>query len=207
MNKTNARLQPAIFTLTLLLVLITTACSRSQIETDLEVTPAVPTPEPVSASETEAAYPSFSPTATTEDSGYPAPARAEGLLDTPPDPVRNFPDIPTDRGVVGGVLVQQVTEDGYRPVTPLALGLGDYLKNDRGEASFIRYNDSSPHAQIFNTGVFMFSDVEPGIYALVINLGFAQFVIQNEAGFDLVVEVEAGKATDLGQVFVRLPED
>jgi hypothetical protein len=216
MNKFHVSFRPLILLVTLLLAASTSACTRNQVEPDFQ-TPAVTvnaTPMPVAGSEVEVpiqpsaetAYPG-APATTTRELGYPSPSRSEELLATPPDPARIFPDIPTDRGVVGGVLVQQVTEDGYLPVTPLALALGDYLENSRGEPALIRYNDSSPHAQIFNTGVFMFSDVQPGIYALVINLGFAQFVIQNEQGYDLIVEVEAGEAVDLGQVFVKLPQD
>jgi hypothetical protein len=216
MNKLNPSFRPLILLVALFMATITAACSGNQpqpeFQTPAVTAPAIPQSVAVSEAEAptqpsaEAAYPG-APATVTRDSGYPSPSRSEDLLATPPDPARIFPEVPADRGVVGGVLVQQVTEDGYLPVTPLALALGDYLENSRGEPALIRYNDSSPHAQIFNTGVFMFSDVEPGIYALVINLGFAQFVIQNDRGYDLVVEVKAGEAVDLGQVFVNLPQD
>jgi hypothetical protein len=153
------------------------------------------------------AYPYPGPATSAVTSPYPGPAPTQELLDAPPNPLRILPETNADLGVVGGVLVQEVTTGGYLPVQPLALGLGVYLENSRGEPALIRYNDSSPHAQLYNTGVFLFTDVEPGIYALIINLGFTQFVVQNGEGYDLVVEVEAGKALDLGQVFVRLPQD
>ena len=154
-----------------------------------------------------AAYPGVAEPAAVSP-GYPVvTSLPEGIVDTPPDPERVFPDVVADRGTAGGVLVREITDQGYLPVTPVELVLGNYLENSRGEPALIRYNDTSPRAQLFNTGVFMFTDIEPGTYALIVNLGFTQFVIQNDQGYDLVVEIEAGKAVDLGQVFVTLPEN
>jgi hypothetical protein len=166
------------------------------------------TPAPTdSAPAATAAYPAAA-TASPYSPGYPVPTTVpEGISDTPPDPDRVFPETANDRGTVGGVLVREITDQGYLPVTPVELALGNYLENNDGEPSFIRLNDASPRAQLLNTGVFMFTNLEPGTYALIINLGFTQFVIQNEAGYDLVVNVEAGKALDLGQVFVNIPEN
>ncbi len=138
--------------------------------------------------------------------GYPvATSLPEGLMDEPPNPNIDFPTVTASRGTAGGVLVREITDQGYLPVQPVELVLGAYLDNSRGEPALIRYNDDSPRAQLFNTGVFMFTDIEPGTYALIINLGFTQFVIQNDQGYDYTVEIEAGKAKDLGQVFVSVP--
>jgi len=155
----------------------------------------------------DAAYPAAGSEAAYSP-GYPVVTTLpEGISDTPPDPERIFPESASDRGTVGGVLVREITDQGYLPVTPVELALGTYLENNNGDPSFIRFNDASPRAQLFNTGIFMFTNVEPGTYALIINLGFTQFVVQNEAGYDLVVEVKAGEALDLGQVFVTIPEN
>ena len=78
--------------------------------------------------------------------------------------------------------------------------------NDLGEPSLLRYNNSSPHAQLLAGGIFLFQNVPPGSYAVIIDVGFTEFALQGEDGFDIILEVEAGKSINMGQVFVELPD-
>lgn len=139
------------------------------------------------------------------DPGYPGASIPEDALPEPPNPERDIPAPGTDAGAVGGVLIREVSGAGFLPVTPLALYLGEVLTDSQGRQALIAQGDDSPQAQLLPTGVFIFNNVQPGTYGLVIDIGVSQFPITGEDGLPLLIEVEADKAIDLGQVFVELP--
>ncbi len=137
---------------------------------------------------------------------YPgANSEAAGAPD-PPNPERDIPVPDSTTGAVGGVLVHQMDENSFEPVVPRALYLGEVLLNSTGEQALISQGTDSPQAQLFQTGVFIFSDVPPGTYGLIIDLGFAQFPLTDESGLEMLIDVEGGQAYDLGQIMVRLSE-
>jgi hypothetical protein len=142
--------------------------------------------------------------------GYPGLGEVptpEGLLSSPPDPDRSLPDPMQDLGVVGGVLVREVYEpNGYLPVTPHALFLSPIVSTSTGTPAYLRQSSTSPKAELFATGVFIFNRVPHGEYGLVVDLGFTKFPLKDPDGNTLLITVEAGEATDLGQVFVTLPD-
>ncbi|MEW5986634.1 MAG: hypothetical protein AB1791_08380 [Chloroflexota bacterium] len=145
-------------------------------------------------------------TATRAESAYPGPAPTpEGLLPEPPNPERSLPSAGEATGVVGGVLVREVVGQGYLPLMPRALFLGEIVHNSAGEPTYLSQSVDSPQAQLFQTGVFIFNSVPPGDYGLIVDLGFAQFPVRTADGNELLVTVEAGKALDMGQVFVSVP--
>lgn len=141
-----------------------------------------------------------------ETAAYPGSSSGPVGLPEPPDPERAIPNPDSNTAAIGGVLIREVGENGYLPVVPQALYLGKVLLNSAGEQALISQGSDSPQAQLFQTGVFIFSDVPPGTYGLVIDLGFSQFPLTDESGVDLLIDVEGGKAYDLGQVMVALPE-
>lgn len=152
------------------------------------------------------------------EGGYPGPAAGEtestspaypveGAQPEPPDPERNLPDAGGENGVVGGVLVREITDQGYLPLTPRSLLLAEVVYSDEGEAAFIRQSSDSPEAQLFETGVFIFEEVAPGSYGLVADMGFGQLPVLDAEGATLSFEVAPGEALDLGQVFVQVPGD
>lgn len=145
-------------------------------------------------------------TAAGAESAYPGPAPTlEGLLLEPPNPERTLPSAGEVTGVVGGVLVREVVGQGFLPLMPRALFLGEIVHNSAGEPAYLSQSVDSPQAQLFQTGVFIFNSVPPGAYGLIVDLGFAQFPVRTADGNELLVTVEAGKALDMGQVFVSVP--
>ncbi len=150
-----------------------------------------------------AAYPG---TAAGQTADYPSSSSGSVGLPEPPNPERNIPNPDNNTAAIGGVLIREVSADSFLPVVPQALYLGEVLLNSAGEQALISQGDDSPQAQLFQTGVFIFNNVPPGTYALVIDVGFSQFPITDENGAELLIEVEGGKAYDLGQVMVRLPK-
>ncbi len=150
-----------------------------------------------------AAYPGV---AAGEATAYPGSSSSGSVgLPEPPNPERTLPNPGSNTAAIGGVLIREVNENSFLPVVPQALYLGEVLLNSAGEQALISQGTDSPQAQLFQTGVFIFNNVPPGTYALVIDVGFSQFPITDENGLELLIDVEGGKAYDLGQVMVRLP--
>lgn len=150
-----------------------------------------------------AAYPGA---AAGEATSYPGNSSSGSVgLPEPPDPERTLPNPDSNTAAIGGVLIREVSANSFLPVVPQALYLGEVLLNSAGEQALISQGTDSPQAQLFQTGVFIFNNVPPGTYALVIDVGFSQFPITDENGSELLIDVEGGKAYDLGQVIVRLP--
>jgi len=134
------------------------------------------------------------------DPGYPVPT-PEGMQAEPPSPEVNLPAAGGDNGVVGGVLIREVGDQGFMPLIPRELILGEIVSVNTGEPAYVRTNEDSPRAELFPTGVFIFRNVPPGEYGLVMDLGFSQFLIE-----DYTFSVEPGQVLDLGQVITKTPE-
>lgn len=167
----------------------------------------IQTPSAINTAEVpNSGYPGAAPAVVSAYPGQPQPTE-EGALPEAPNPERDLPNPSSDLGVVGGVLVRQLTDSGFLPLTPSNLYLAEVLENNKGEKTLISFTkEASPKAELFATGIFIFKDLKPGTYGLVIDLGFDQFPVAGEDGNPLLVEVEPNKALDMGQVFVTLPE-
>lgn len=145
-----------------------------------------------------------------DSNGYPGGVSPlpEGASETLPDPERMLPEPALDTGAVGGVIIRELTEGGgFVPVIPVGLYLGEVVYDEQGVPRLISRGDESPSAQIFQTGVFLFNEVPPGEYGLVIDLGFSEFLLKDNDDNEYRVVVKAGEAQDLGQVMVNLPSD
>lgn len=188
-----------------------TACADSQPDDELSImtaTPGGPTPAPVvteASSESETGYPSPA-NANSSNSAYPA-ATMEGIVSDLPATELELPEAGVDFGVVGGVLASEITGQGYLPITPQSLTLGVVLTfEETGQPAYIRSSDDGPKAELLPTGVFIFRNVPPGEYGLVMDLGFGTFPVQNNEGIFLFT-VEPGQALDLGTVLTIFPGD
>ena len=80
------------------------------------------------------------------------------------------------------------------------------ILDSNGQAMFVGKTDASPSANLFDTGVFIFQNIVPDTYGLIIDLGFSQFPINDENGEMRLIEVAPGEAIDLGQIIIELPE-
>lgn len=182
------------------------------IDPDLPTAVPEPTQAPAEASSLEAvepesvvasgAYPE--PEAESAAADYPAPSN-QGSAELP-DPERNVQAANQETGAVGGVLVRELDNGGYQSVVPIDLFLAEMVLDSNGRPMFVGKTDTSPSANLFDTGVFVFQNVAPDTYGLIIDLGFSQFPINDENGEIRLVEVVPGEALDLGQVFIELPE-
>lgn len=160
------------------------------------------------------------PSSTIESNGYPVegyPIQEEisaypgmdvnipGLAIEAPNPGVELPATQPEYGVVGGVLVEEIPGQGFRPLQPLKLSLAKVVYTSEGEPAYIGASDTSPKAEIFATGIFVFRDIPPGDYGIMIDVGYKEFPVTTPDGQVFMITVEAGKAIDLGQVITVLP--
>lgn len=200
MIKTAPRLFAYLFFLVCLSFFILTACSSESI-----ANPASNNSD-ISNDSASSAYPGANPGNLTPESAYPGPKPTiEGLQTEPPDPALNLPDAQQTSGVVGGVLIREVVDQGFIPLVPKSLVLGEIITTDNGQPAYVRTSGKSAEAELFPTGIFIFRNVPPGTYGLVVDLGFTQFLVKSTDGNPLTFTVEAGQVLDIGQVITQLP--
>lgn len=211
-----------IFALIFVSLLLLAACDSSSSQDDGITTPeksnTQETPQETTRQNNYTGYPG--PETEGNNTGYPSPpttsdqasqaypgnsALSDDISAEPPNPDRNLPSPAAEAGTIGGVLVREVTEGGFTPVSPLNLYLGDILEDSKGRQALLSWSEDSPKSELLPTGIFIFNNVTPGTYGLVIDLGFSQFPLTNQDGSELLITVEDGQALDLGQVFVILP--
>lgn len=182
-----------------------------QVQEGEATTPSLATsaaPSAVPATSDAASEDAYPGPATPEESspGYPGPdPEQEELLPEPPDPDVELPAPEGETSTLGGVLVQRVGEEGFLPFSPHELILAEMVYTTDGEPAFISYDEGSPRAETFDTGIFIFRQVPPGTYGLIANLAVTEFALKNEAQEEILITVEPGEVVDLGRIMVDLP--
>ena len=192
-----------------LLLMIITACGPVDTPTPTATPPSPTTNEsPTTSNEQTPAQDEAYPGATTADAAYPGAADSgeqQEFLSEPPNPEVDIPEPQGGNGAIGGVLVQEIVGEGFLPFNPFELILAEMVLNNEGQPALISFDEKSLRAETFPTGIFVFTNVPPGTYGLVVNTAVSQFALRTVEGEDLLVTVEPGQAIDLGQVFVQSP--
>lgn len=176
----------------LLLTLLLVGCVAEPTSTPA---PDTPLPAPTEPTPTEPA-----PTPT-----QPAPTPTE-LVPTPtesaPTPV---PTPSADKGAIVGRFVDFETGEPPRNAMPVFLGKLSPL--DPGDSFVITMlPTTSPQTAVDEQGYFAFSDVEPDTYAMIFWTPMSNWVISDPETEDaILVTVNAGEITDMGEVAVDLP--
>jgi hypothetical protein len=133
-----------------------------------------------------------------QEEGYPAPEAS-----SPPEELPESLEIPepaADSGVVTGQLL--TPGPGGSPYIG-SLYLASTISSDQeGFPPIVAFSDQTdPLGLQDQTGRFLFSDVAPGTYALVIWTPVASTVIEEPGTNEyMLFEVEAGEVTDLGVI-------
>jgi hypothetical protein len=173
-----------------------TESDTSQQPTDSSLTDEQSYPGPAADAATSA-YPG--------DETRPNTVLGQEVLVDPPDPDRSLPAAAGESSVIGGVLIREIQGEGFLPLNPHELILANIVTNTDGEPMLISYNDQSVRAETFSTGIFVFNNVPPGTYALIVNLAVMEFPVRDADGTELFITVEPGSTIDLGQVFTKFP--
>jgi len=109
-------------------------------------------------------------------------------------------------GSVKGVLIDK--QDGsLKPRVNANLYLGEMKKDGSGKEVAAAYDrTSSPRAGTDDQGRFMFNNVTPGRYALILDLVTNSFMLNKpQDGSDMIVTVTAGQTVDLGTLQYDTP--
>ncbi|MEM7332299.1 MAG: hypothetical protein AAF490_09415 [Chloroflexota bacterium] len=196
-----------VFILLTISIIFSISCNSTP-PSDSSPTPIPATPVEDNGSGDSGGYPPANggyPEAALDGSGYVGQTANPDLLDAPPSPEFDAPS-PASGGAVTGILVREFVGEGYMPLTPGGLFLGRIVYDSNGEPALFRRGDDAPQAQILQTGVFIFNNVPPDSYAVIIDVGFAQFPLVDENNEQIVVTVTEGEVINLEQIFVDLPE-
>lgn len=111
--------------------------------------------------------------------------------------------IPTPRPDLGIVVGKLLASDPGNPPYLSVLHLGNTIKADRADfPPMVSLSpDTDPKAVQDITGAFMFTDIKPGFYAVIVWNPYNSIVIQDEKKENyLVFEVKPGEITDLGTI-------
>ncbi len=117
-----------------------------------------------------------------------------------------LPSPPPDKGIITGRFVDYLSGE---PAAEMVVYLGELspLEGDPGSHIIVMLPSSSPSTTTDKNGYFVFYDVEPDTYAMVIwTPGNSWVVADPETGLDILVTVEPGAITDLGELAIDLPD-
>ena len=100
------------------------------------------------------------------------------------------------------------TGDGsYEPVPLSVVFLAPVIFLEDGTPGFAGLdNKNDPSAGTNPDGYFLFENVPPGSFGVVVARGVQFILIRNEEGQDYLIEVEADQVLDLGEVRTTLPK-
>ena len=136
-----------------------------------------------------------------QDTPLPTPAEPTPT-ESAPTPV---PLPSADRGAIVGRFVD--FETGEPPRTAMPVFLGELAPLTPGDSFMITMLPSSaPQTEVDAQGYFVFSDIEPDTYAMIFWTPMKSWVISDpETEEAILVTVNAGEITDLGEIAVNLP--
>jgi hypothetical protein len=130
------------------------------------------------------------------------PGVSVALTDTP-NLITIIPTPASDKCTITGVLL---VEPGRQPVTSTLLALGGVVEKD-GTPILARLEARSPRALTDGNGRFVFTDIPPGKYTLILDKIAETYLLDHpEDASDLLIIPEAGQVLDLGElVYSQLP--
>lgn len=183
--------------LLLVLLMILPACSAA-------TTPTIPAElPPTAAVDASSGYPGGEPTMPeVPTESYPGPPQPTD------DPLAAYPktiEVPQPKpglGVVTGRVLEQSNNEVYLAPS-LILGELVYSSDPDAAPPLVGFSEGSdPKAVQALTGNFVFQDIKPGSYAIVIWTPASSTLLMDSDGNTTVVEVQADQVLDLGDVFV-----
>lgn len=142
---------------------------------------------------------------------FESPLVKDSPLPTPKEPKpTEFVPMPipmpsADRGAIVGRFVDFESGEPARTVMPVFLG--DLSALSPGDSFVVTMLPTrSPRTEVDAQGYFAFQDVEPGTYAMILWTPMNTWVISDpETEEAILVTVNAGEITDLGEVTIDLP--
>lgn len=156
---------------------------------------------PQAAPETPAAAVEIKATAPEQAPAGGSPATQSGPV---PTVITTIPAPGEDTGIVTGVVF---STNVNAPLSSVGVYLGEYMYMTPGPDYMVTMREQgSPHTLADSNGRFVIDNVPPGKYPLLLWTPFNSKVVPDEKHEkELVVTVEAGKVTDLGEIRIEFP--
>ena len=145
----------------------------------------------------------------------PSPQATEAPSVVPTETVTLAPTVVLDttpvpgKGNVTGVMIRAPRGVDPYPMADTKLYLAEMLRNAKGDLAGLAGVDEerAPFTWTDSKGQFVFTDVQPGHYALVIKHPLTLVLAHDDpSNRDIVVEVVAGQVQDIGTTQVDLTE-
>lgn len=113
----------------------------------------------------------------------------------------------SSEGVVCGVLSAGPERKSSGPVGGLTVYIAEILFSSEGPSGLASMDEvSAPSATVDEVGRFVFTNVKPGMYALIVKTPVSLLVVHDViTGQDVVFEVNQGSGLDLGVIVPNLP--
>jgi hypothetical protein len=107
-----------------------------------------------------------------------------------------------DVGTVSGRVVSVTEKNGRKPITDFSVYLGHILKSEQGVEGLVELDKgSAPSARLDAQGNFVFTKVPPGRYGLMLDTPQGAILLNTPVtGKSMIVEVQGGKAINLGEL-------
>jgi len=109
--------------------------------------------------------------------------------------------------MVGGIILHVQPDGSLEPMKNVWLGLARLVKADDGETEVARFSEKeSPKTMAGANGEFVFADVPPDTYNLVVVMANSPYFMRDyKTGESIVFAVKAGDTFDLGEVRFASP--
>ncbi|RMF50088.1 MAG: hypothetical protein D6755_01625 [Anaerolineae bacterium] len=130
-----------------------------------------------------------------EPTAYPAPPRpTEYIITTLPTPK-------SDSGIITGYLLENKANP-TAPSSTVLLALAKIIPGPDGQPMVARFNrEEAPHTLTDVNGRFVFKDIPPGQYGLIVDRISDAFLLNDpDTGGDFIFTATAGEVLDLGNL-------
>jgi hypothetical protein len=132
-----------------------------------------------------------------------SPLKSPFLVIDTPYKLSKLPHPAPGTSVIVGVLKLEHTN---QPMVSVELYLAQHIGITQDAPIYKLDLDNAPRAITRNDGSFVFEEVPPGRYAIVIWSPFNSFLARNPAtGSELVIDVEPDRIYDIGTLYERYP--
>lgn len=138
---------------------------------------------------------------TLSSNAYPGPGPGEEDRKSFYPPSVSVPKPKAGLGVITGKVIERGTNEIYLAPT-LILGELSFADNPSAPPLVGFSEQTDPKGIQDQSGKFIFEDIKPGKYAIVVWTPISQTLVSDEKGATVMIDVTAGKVIDLGDVYV-----